>query len=93
MVIGERQEHKGGSLMELIVKGNKFFMLTEKQGNTKKIRIYDEMNSAITEVKKALKGGLSSETIELLSIEIKEERFEIKAIPWHVIATQLVKES
>jgi len=79
--------------MELIVKENKFFMLIEKQGSKKDIRIYDEMNPAITKVKKSLKSGVTSENIELLSIEIKEEKFEIKTIPWNVIATYLIKES
>ena len=79
--------------MELSVKDNKFFMLMEKQGSKKEIRVYDEINPAIDKVKMSLKEGASSENIELLSIEIREERFEIKTIPWHVIATQLVKES
>ena len=79
--------------MELSVKDNKFFMLMEKQGSKKEIRVYDEINPAIAKVKMSLKEGASSENIELLSIEIREERFEIKTIPWNVIATQLVKES
>lgn len=67
-------------------------MLTEKQGSKKEIRIYDEMNPAIAMIKGSLKKGITSENIELLSIEIKEEKFEIKTIPWNVIATQLIKE-
>jgi len=78
--------------MEMTVKDNKFFMLLEKQGSKKEIRIYDEMNPAITTIKGSLKKGITSENIELLSIEIKEEKFEIKTIPWNVIATQLIKE-
>jgi pseudouridine-5'-phosphate glycosidase len=79
--------------MEMTVKDNKFFMLLEKQGSKKEIRIYDEMNPAIAMIKGSLKKGVTSENIELLSIEIKEEKFEIKTIPWDVIATQLIKES
>jgi len=79
--------------MALVVKENKFYMLIEKQGSKKEIRIYDEMNPAITMIKGSLKKGITSENIELLSIEIKEEKFEIKTIPWNVIATQLIKES
>jgi pseudouridine-5'-phosphate glycosidase len=78
--------------MEITVKDNKFFMLLEKQGTRKEIRIYDEMNPAIAMIKGSLKKGITSENIELLSIEIKEEKFEIKTIPWSVIATQLIKE-
>jgi len=79
-------------MMEITVKDNKFFMLLEKQGTRKEIRIYDEMNPAIAMIKGSLKKGITSENIELLSIEIKEEKFEIKTIPWSVIATQLIKE-
>lgn len=78
--------------MELLVKDNKFFMLMEKQGSKKEIRVYAEMNPAITKIKKSLKSGVTSENIELLSIEIKEEKFEIKTMPWNVIATHLIKE-
>jgi hypothetical protein len=78
--------------MALVVKENKFYMLIEKQGSKKEIRIYDEMNPAIIMIKGSLKKGVTSENIELLSIEIKEEKFEIKTIPWNVIATQLIKE-
>jgi hypothetical protein len=92
MVVSGRPQYKGVSLMELLVKNGKFFMLTEKQGPKKEIRIYDEMNPAITVIKDSLKKGITSENIELLSIEIKEEKFEIKTIPWNVIATQLIKE-
>jgi len=78
--------------MEILVKENKFFMLLEKQGSKKEVRIYDEMNPAITMIKGSLKKGVTSENIELLSIEIKEEKFEIKTIPWNIIATHLIKE-
>jgi hypothetical protein len=79
--------------MEMLVKENKFYMLLEKQGSKKEIRIYDEMNPAIAMIRGSLKKGTTSENIELLSIEIKEEKFEIKTIAWNVIATQLIKES
>jgi hypothetical protein len=78
--------------MEMLVKDNKFFMLLEKKGTKKEIRIYDEMNPAIGMIKGSLKKGITSENIELLGIEIKEEKFEIKTIPWNVIATYLIKE-
>jgi pseudouridine-5'-phosphate glycosidase len=78
--------------MALVVKENKFYMLIEKQGSKKEIRIFDEMKPAITMIRGSMKTGTSSENIELLSIEIKEEKFEIKTIPWNVIATLLIKE-
>jgi len=73
------------------VKENKFFMLVEKTGSKSIIRIYDEMKPAITKVKESIKGGTSSENIELLSVEVKQDKFEIKTIPWNFIATELVK--
>lgn len=79
-------------MMEILLKESKFFMLLEKQGTKKEIRIYDEMNPAIAMIRGSLKKGTTSENIELLSIEIKEEKFEIKTIPWNVIATQFIKE-
>jgi len=78
--------------MEMIVKENKFFMLLEKQGARKEIRLYDEMSPAIAVIRGSLKKGITSENIELLSIEIKDEKFEIKTIPWNIIATHLIKE-
>lgn len=92
MVISRRSQYKRGILIELLVKENKFFMLIEKEGSKKEIRIYDEMKPAISKVKEALKSGKKSENVELLSIEIEEEKFEIKTIPWNVIATHLIKE-
>lgn len=78
--------------MEMLVRGNRFFMLMEKQGSKPEIRIYDEMKPAIMKIKNALKSGTKSENVELLSIEIKGDKFEIKAISWDFIATELIKE-
>lgn len=66
--------------------------ITRLKQNFYESRVYDEMNPAIAKIKSSLKQGVTSEDIELLSIEIKEEKFEIKTIPWSVIATQLIKE-
>jgi len=77
--------------MELVVKENKFVMLIEKQGSKKDIRIYDEIKPAITKIKDSIKGGVNSENIELLTIEIKQDKFEIKTISWNFIAMEIVK--
>lgn len=79
-------------MMEMLVRDNKFFMLLEKQASKSEIRIYDEMKPAISRVKDALKSDMKSENIELLSIEVKGEKFEIKTTPWDFIATELIKE-
>ena len=79
--------------MELVVKDNKFVMLIEKQGAKKDVRLYDEIKPAITKIKESIKSGNSSENVELLTIEIKQDKFEIKTIAWDYIATELVKMS
>lgn len=78
--------------MELLVKENKFYMLIEKQGSKSEIKLYDEIKPAIAKVKNSLKGGMKSENIELISIEVKADKFEIRTISWDFIATELVKE-
>ena len=78
--------------MELLVKENKFYMLTEKQGGKSEIRLYDEIKPAIVRIKASLKSGAKSENVELLSIEVKGEKFEIKTISWDYIAMELIKE-
>jgi len=78
--------------MELLVKENKFYMLIEKQSGKNEMRLYDEMKPAILRVKGALKSGAKSENVELLSIEVKGEKFEIKTISWDFIAMELIKE-
>ena len=77
--------------MEILVKESKFYMLIEKTSKSE-IRLYDEMKPAITKVKSSLKGGTKSENIELLSIEVKGDKFEIKTISWDFIATEIIKE-
>ncbi len=77
--------------MELMVKENKFYMLMEKAPKNE-IRIYDEMKPAIAKIKSSLKSGVKSENIELLSVEVKGEKFEIKTISWDFIATELIKD-
>ena len=63
-----------------------------EKGSKNEIRVYDEMKPAIAKVKSSLKGGTKSESIELLSIEVKSDKFEIKTIPWNVVAMELVRE-
>jgi len=77
--------------MELEVKGNKFFMLTKKGTKGKEIRLYDEMKAPINKIREYMAKGTIAEDMELLSIEVKEERFEIRVIPWSTIASELIK--
>jgi hypothetical protein len=77
-------------MLELEVKGNEFYVLTLKQGNGK-ITLHDEMNSPIKKIKDYLEKGTNPEDIELITVEIKEDKFEIKGVPWSTIALGLVK--
>ena len=78
--------------MELEVKENRFYVLTVKQGEGKKTTLHNEMESPIRKVKEYLRGGTSPDGIELMTVEMKGEKFEIKGVPWSTIALGLVKE-
>lgn len=79
-------------MTELAVKENKFYVLTVKQGKEKKITLHIDDDSPVRKIKEYLKGGTSPDHIELMAVEIKEEKFEIKGVPWSTIAIGLVKE-
>ena len=79
-------------MTELEVKENKFYVLKAKQGNDCKITLHSDMDSPVRGVKEYLKGGTSPDDIELMAVEIREEKFEIKGVPWSTIAVMLVKE-
>ena len=76
--------------MELEVKGNEFYVLTIKQEN-RKITLHNEMDSPIKKIRECLKKGASSDDIELVIVEIKEDNYEMKGVPWSTIAAGLVK--
>lgn len=80
-------------MTELEVKDNKFYVLTVKREKASKITLHNDMDSPIRRVKEQLKGGTSPEDVELMAVEIKEENFEIKGVPWSTIAVRLVKET
>ena len=50
------------------------------------------MDSPIKRIKQLLKEGTEPDALELVSVEIKEEKYLIQGIPWSVIASKLVKE-
>ena len=76
--------------MELEIKGNEFYVLRVKQGNVK-ITLHNEMDSPIKKIKEYLQKGTSPEDIELMTIEIEGDKFEIKGVPWSTIALGFVK--
>ena len=78
-------------------RGNQPIRTTRLRFRTKKeaTKKASKLNKAYkgTKIKESIKSGISSENIELLTIEIKQDKFKIKTIPWDFIATELVKAS
>lgn len=80
-------------MTELEVKENTFYVLTVKQGESKMITLHNDMDSPVLRVKEHLKSGASPDDIELMTVEIEEENFKIKGVPWSEIAVKLIKEA
>jgi hypothetical protein len=76
--------------LELELEGNEFYILTVKQGKGK-ITLYNDIDSPTRKIKEYLKKGTNPEDIELMVVEIKEDKFEIKSVPWSTIALGLIK--
>lgn len=76
--------------MELEVKGSEFYVLTVKNGNGK-ITLHNEMDSPIKKIKEYLTKGKNPEDIELVIVQIKEDKYEMKGVAWSTIAAGLVK--
>lgn len=79
-------------MTELEVKENRFYVLTVKQEKENRITLHSDMDSPVRRVKEYLKEGISPDNIELVTVEIKEDKFELKGVPWSTIAVMLVKE-
>ena len=78
-------------MTELEVKENRFYVLRIRQENSEKITLHNEIGSSVERLKEALKSGISPDNLELMSIDVKGEKFEIKGVPWSIIAVELVK--
>jgi len=78
-------------MTELEVKENRFYVLRIRQGNSEKITLHNEIGSSVERLKEALKSSISPDKLELMSIDVKGEKFEIKGVPWSIIAVELVK--
>jgi hypothetical protein len=79
--------------LELEVKGNKFYMLVRKESKGKEIWLYNDAKTPISKIKEYLKKGANADDIELINIELKEEKFEIRTTLWSTIAVELIKET
>jgi len=80
-------------MTELKVEENTFYVLKMKQGESSKITLHSDMGSPVRRIKEHLKGGANPEDIELMVVEIAEENFKIKGVPWSEIAVKLIKET
>jgi len=80
-------------MTELEVKENRFYVLRIREENVERITLHSEISSSVERVREALKNGMSPESIDLMSFDVKEEKFEIKGVPWSTIAAELVKQS
>ena len=79
-------------MTELEVTENRFFVLKVRHGKEGKVTLHSDIDSPVRRVKDHLKTGANPDDIELLAVEIKEENFEIKGVPWSAIAVRLVQE-
>ena len=80
-------------MTELEVKKNTFYVLRVKQGESSRITLHSDMDSPVRRIKDHLKSGASPDDVELMTVEIKEENFEIKGVPWSEIAIRLINET
>jgi hypothetical protein len=79
-------------MSELLVKNNKFYLLTKKDGKNRELRLYADMETPIRRIREYLKQGVEPDNLELVSVEAKEEKFVIQSVPWSLIALKLVRE-
>ena len=80
-------------MTEIEVKENIFYVLKMKQGESSTITLHNDMSSPVHRIKEHLKGGASPEDVELMVVEMEEENFKIKGVPWSEIAVRLIKET
>jgi hypothetical protein len=80
-------------MTELEVKDNTFYVLKMKQGESHKITLHSDLSSPISRIKEHLRTGASPEEVDLMVVEIAEENFKIKGVPWSEIAVRLIKET
>jgi hypothetical protein len=78
-------------MTEIEVRENRFYVLRIKKENVEEITIHGEIGSSIKRIRDALKEGIDPDRVELMSVEIKGEKFEIKGVPWSIIAAELVR--
>jgi len=78
--------------MEFEVKESAFYILLNKKTKPYTMMVFDELTPSVKKVKEYLKAGMNTQNLELMSIQYKEDKFEIQVIPWNIIAMELVKE-
>lgn len=78
-------------MTELEVKENKFYLLRVEGDKRRNMTLHNDIGSPISRIKNYLKTGVIAENIELMKVEVKEDKFELTTVPWSTIAAQLVK--
>jgi hypothetical protein len=78
--------------MEFEVKDSTFYVLLKKVEKANTMTVFNELSPSVKKVKEYLKNGVKTENLELMSVAYKSENFEIKTIPWNIIAMELIKE-
>ena len=79
-------------MSELEVEEDRFYVLRVERENRKETTIHNNMESPIERIRNHLKSGLDPERVDLMTVELREDKFEIKSVPWSIIAVGLVKE-
>lgn len=77
---------------ELIVNGNRFYILRIRWKGREEITLHNELASSIRKIKEAFLEEIDPKNIVLMSVEIKGDKFKIVGVPWSTIAVELVKE-
>ncbi len=77
--------------MELEVKGNKFFILSAKVNKRRKFTLFNEIEHSMDKFHEYLKNNLKPEDMELMVVEIKGKKFEIRIINLNELVAILPK--
>lgn len=79
-------------MTKLEVKEDTFYLLNVAKEKGTERTLYNEMDSSADEVKKYIQEGNSPEDIELVEVNVEEDQFKIKTIPWSNLAARMVGE-
>lgn len=71
---------------------NRFFILVLKGEKDREITLFGELRPAVTQIREYLTKNVEPQNIELNDVEVDAEaNLKIRAVPWDMIAAELVK--